>query len=149
MHQVKKYLLITTAIFYVPWNTVAVDLNLIHKLLCLTLFLIVNLTILLVVRKPIEAVRACHTFQGVHFICTRSICSLLCKCVYVYPEALLLVSFSLNISCSEICLKWVGIHEEEESISFAFFGWFSLVVLCNVKGVAKLAFKDGWLELVT
>ena len=42
----------------------------------------------------------------------------------------------------------VGVQQKEKSIVSSMLCWF-LHQLCNVKRVAKLAFQDGWLELVT
>ena len=43
----------------------------------------------------------------------------------------------------------IGVQQKTKAIGFSIFGWILFVYSCNVKGVAKLAFKDGWLELIT
>ena len=62
-------------------------------------------------------------------------------------EGVLLLAFT-NLPCAGIYLKWVVVYQEKESVSFANFCRVFLV-FCNVKRIAKLAFKDDWLELLT
>ena len=79
----------------------------------------------------------------------RSKRGILCECVDEDLERLVLRSgLPDNIFFRFVCLIRVGVQQKEKSIVLSMFCWF-LHQLCNVKRVAKLAFQDGWLELVT
>ena len=58
----------------------------------------------------------------------------------VHFKRLLVTSGSHNIR--------IRVYQEKESTCFANVGWF-LLELGNIKGVAELALKDGWLKLIT
>ena len=67
----------------------------------------------------------------------------------VESELFLLLSLSSIVDLStDIQRVRVWVQHEKKSICFALSGWLYLK-LCNVKRVAELALKDGWLKLVT
>ena len=116
--------------------------DLIEELVSLTFFFVVNTAFLLTLGKLFKAFCASHTFQSVHREGSKSIFSMLCKCVDVNFERV-----SLNIHSIGVYFVWGGVDKEGKSMSFAHFSRFRCVC-CNVKRVAKLTLKDGWFELV-
>ena len=107
-----------------------------------------NNTVILVGRKLLKAFCPGHFLQSAHPVRPMSKRGILCECVDEDLERLLLRSGLPDILLSFVWLIRVGVQQKEKSIVSSVFCWF-LHQLCNVKCVAKLAFKDGWLELVT
>ena len=121
--------------------------NLIQILLRLAVFPGLNKASLLFFWKLLEALGPSHSFKSAHGISSWFMCSELWKGVHIQLEGLLLPILDVFILITGTQLIRVGIQEQEKSICFACFWWFSLK-FCNVQWVAELALKDGWLKLV-
>ena len=116
----------------------------IKELVTLALLLVVNHALLLVVRKLLEDFRPSYTLESAHWKSPGSISIKLWKCVDVDLEGFLFVTTSSII----LNLIRARIQKKEKSSRLARFCW-HFIQFCNVDWVAELAFKDGWLKLVT
>ena len=118
------------------------------ELLSLALFLVVDKAACLADRELKEALFCCHFLEAAQFIGSRFKGSVRSKGVDVEPEFSMLLSLCSIVDLStDIQRERVWVQHKKKSICFALSGWLYLK-LCNVKRVAELALKDGWLKLV-
>ena len=134
---------------YNPGSTVAVALNLFQELLHLALLLVVDKTFFLANRKLYKVLRCPHSFEAIEFIGSWSIGSVWSKGVDVELEVFLFLSLNSVVDIlTDIQWVRVWVQHEKKSFCFAFSCWLYLQ-LCNVKGVAELAIKDGLFKFIT
>ena len=131
-----------------PWNTSAGSFNTLQEHLRLAIFYAMDLAFLLAIWQFIEAGLASHFLQGVERVGSRAKGYVGSKRVDIYFERFVVISSSLGFTISRFQWVWIWVKKEEESTLFACSGCFPFK-LFDIKGVAKLALKDGRLKLVT